>query len=518
MPSESASPPHFNTLPAGTRLAEFELRAIIGTGGFGIVYRAFDTALEREVAIKEYMPVALAMRQSGQLTVAQRSAGDADLFSVGLRSFVNEARLLARFDHPSLIKVYRFWEQYGTAYMVMPLYRGRTLKQACDAGEGPADEAALLRVVLPVLGSLEVLHSAGVYHRDVTPDNILLGDDGVPVLLDFGAARRVVGEQTQPLTSILKPRFAPIEQYADVSHLPQGPWTDLYSLGAVMRFVITGVAPIASAARAIDDQLAPLSGLEHARFGAPLRRAIDWSLALRPQQRPQSVAGFRDALEGRIEVPACKATLTVLDVDPSQWPVPTAAAVVASASPQRPPVPAEAAVDASPQETQNAPAGQAPPFAQSMSLAATAPELATPSRHWRWIGGAVVVVCLSMLSWLQQQTPPSMRAHAAAIAPPKASPAAEAPPSPPVADRTNNARRTTGAGGAHKTPAEPVRRAAAAAPAEAASPSQACGERVFLARALCLQRECAKPRFREHAHCVQMRNEMAERRERVAQP
>lgn len=450
-PRETAPSTHPHALPDGTRLAEFELRGVIGAGGFGIVYRAFDAALEREVAIKEYLPATLAARGSGH-TVAPRAAADADLFALGLRSFVKEARLLARFDHPSLVKVYRYWEQHGTAYMAMPLYHGRTLKQACAAGDGPADDAALLRVVLPVLGALEVLHEARVYHRDVSPDNILLGDDGVPVLLDFGAARRVVGEQTQPLTAILKPRFSPIEQYADVSHLPQGPWTDLYALGAVMRFCVTGLAPVSAAARAVDDQLAPLGGQQHARFSAPVRRAIDWALAVRPQQRPQDVASFRAALR-----------------------------------------------------TPSPPTG-----GEGRGEGAR-----------RWIGSAIVIVIVAVAGvvWLrptQEAVPASASAAAPAVSPAVAPRAvADAAESPPITERAGSADRT--ASGARKAAPEPVRRAVAA-PAEASHPSQACGKRVLLALARCVQRECARPRFRDHAQCVRMRAEMAERRERVALP
>jgi Protein kinase domain len=289
-------------LPAGTRVAEFEIRRVLGSGGFGIVYLAWDHALEREVALKEYMPGTLAGRGEG-LQISVRSQSTADTFALGLRSFINEARLLARFDHPSLVKVYRFWEDNGTAYMVMPYYQGRTLRQARRGMVVPPGEAACRRVLDGVLSALDALHREGVYHRDIAPDNILLGDDGLPVLLDFGAARHVLGDRTQALTSIMKPHYAPLEQYADANSMRQGPWTDLYALGGTMYFLITGQEPVAAASRALHDDQPRLAELRPRDCTAGFLAAIDWMLALKPPERPQSVQMLRDVLDGRIALP-----------------------------------------------------------------------------------------------------------------------------------------------------------------------------------------------------------------------
>jgi serine/threonine protein kinase len=189
--TEAASHLHPDTpsaLPVGARIAEFEIRGVLGSGGFGIVYLAWDQALEREVALKEYMPGTLAGR-GGDMSVSVRSQSMAETFALGLRSFVNEARMLARFDHPSLVKVYRFWEDNGTAYMVMPYYKGRTLRKVRAGMVLAPGEGACRKVLDALLSALEVLHKEGVFHRDIAPDNILIGDDGEPVLLDFGAAR-----------------------------------------------------------------------------------------------------------------------------------------------------------------------------------------------------------------------------------------------------------------------------------------------------------------------------------------
>jgi len=284
-----------NALPVGTRLDEFEIRSVIGEGGFGIVYRAFDHALEREVAIKEYMPSAMAARDA-TMHVSVLSQGHVETFTLGLRSFVNEARLLARFDHASLVKVHRFWEANGTAYMVMPYYRGRTLKALRKSLSATPSEAWLRGLVEPLLGALETLHREGVFHRDIAPDNILVCEDGPPVLLDFGAARRVISDQSQALTAILKPNFAPIEQYAETEGLRQGPWTDLYALGATLHFVITGTPPQPATARAMGAQVDRLASVARRGVSREFLRMVDWMMQPRPEDRPQSVAALRAAL------------------------------------------------------------------------------------------------------------------------------------------------------------------------------------------------------------------------------
>ena len=292
-----------DALPSGTRLGEFEIREVIGVGGFGIVYRAWDDALQRDVALKEYMPVSLAGR-GGSGGVTLRSRSHEENFALGLQSFVNEARLLARFDQPALVKVFRFWEGNGTAYMAMPLYKGRNLRQLRKASTPDTFDDAWTRALIePLLDALELMHDADVYHRDISPDNILWCDDNRPVLLDFGAARLVLGDRTQNVTAILKPQFAPIEQYAETQSMRQGPWTDLYALAGTCYFLLTGRAPLPATARVMGDELEPLARLAPPGCSPSLLRVLDWAMAVRPQDRPQSVAEFRDALAGRLAVP-----------------------------------------------------------------------------------------------------------------------------------------------------------------------------------------------------------------------
>ena len=282
-----------NALPIGTYVGEFELTSVLGEGGFGIVYLAWDHSLERRVALKEYMPSALSARV-GNTQVQVKSARHKDTFEAGLRSFVNEAKLLASFDHPSLVKVYRFWEANGTAYMVMPFYEGITLKDKLREMGAAPDEQWLMALLAPLTEALEVIHCASCFHRDIAPDNvILLGASQKPLLLDFGAARRVIGDMTQALTVILKPGYAPVEQYAEAPNMKQGAWTDVYALAASMHFAIMGRTPPPSVGRLMSDSYVPLEQSAGGRYSPGFLQAIDRALRVRPEDRTASIADLR---------------------------------------------------------------------------------------------------------------------------------------------------------------------------------------------------------------------------------
>ncbi|MFZ3290020.1 MAG: serine/threonine-protein kinase, partial [Telluria sp.] len=268
-----------NCLAIGTRLSDFEITGILGEGGFGIVYVAFDHALQRTVAIKEYMPGALAARGADQ-SVAVRAERHQETFEVGLRSFINEARLLAQFDHPSLVKVYRFWEQNRTAYTAMQYYDGRTVKNIVENSPELVTDAWCRLVFKQILEALEMLYTMNILHRDVSPDNIMVQASGDAVLLDFGSARQIIGDMTRGLTVILKPGYAPIEQYAGDASLEQGAWTDIYALSALMYFAIVREAPPTSIARMVKDPLTPLQGRALPGFSPQLLAAIDKGLAV----------------------------------------------------------------------------------------------------------------------------------------------------------------------------------------------------------------------------------------------
>lgn len=289
---------HVDALPVGARLGEFEILALLGVGGFGMVYKAFDHSLHRHVAIKEYMPAALAARAQGQ-QLSVRTSTDLQTFQAGLASFVEEARLLAQFDHPSLVKVFRFWEANNTAYMVMPLYQGMTLKQARAFMRKPPPEAWLRKLLWAVLDALRVLHENDTLHRDISPDNILVDKTGNPILIDFGAASEQVVRATRVLTGrrVIKEGYSPQEFY--LTGAEQSPASDLYSLGATFYHVITGSPPpesqrrLARVAEGEPDPYQPLAG----RFdGYPpgFLEAIDKAVRVMPKDRIQSAGDWLD--------------------------------------------------------------------------------------------------------------------------------------------------------------------------------------------------------------------------------
>jgi len=285
-------------LPTGHRLQEFVVQRVLGMGGYSVVYLAHDTRLDRRVALKEYLPATLAQRIStGE--VVHRLPRFAQAFDKGLQGFINEARMLGSFDHPSLVKVFRFWSENGTAYMVMPYYEGITLKKwLSDLGAAPS-EAWLRQLATPLADALNALHTEQCFHRDVAPDNILmlyerrgasyLEQAPHPVLLDFGAARRVIGDETQNLTAILKSGYSPVEQYDGEVSLRQGSWTDVYALCAVLYTAVTGKAPGSSIARLVRDEMASASELGRGRYSESFLAAIDAGLSVRPEQRPQTM-------------------------------------------------------------------------------------------------------------------------------------------------------------------------------------------------------------------------------------
>lgn len=288
-PADPQERPH--PLATGHRLDEFELLEVIGEGGFGIVYRAYDHSLQREVAIKEYMPSMLA-RRVGDDSVHVRSDRLTATFQAGLRSFINEARTLAQFSHPALVRVHRFWEANSTAYMAIQLYRGRTLRRLAEEEPSRITEAWLLGMLGPLLGALETLHRSQCFHRDIAPDNIFIQQDDLPVLLDFGAARKSIADLVDEVAVMVKSGYSPIEQYADDNTLLQGAWTDLYALGAVLYRAVTGNPPPSAVVRSVQDAYVPLSSLGRGDLSPAFCAAVDHTLAVHSKDRTQTVAAF----------------------------------------------------------------------------------------------------------------------------------------------------------------------------------------------------------------------------------
>ncbi|MCK5876505.1 MAG: protein kinase [Candidatus Marithrix sp.] len=285
---------HRNALPQGFKLFEYEIQYVLGKpGGFGITYLAIDTHLRQSVAIKEYLPSDFAIRE-GRSTVYVKSSSYDESFQWGLKCFIEEAQVLAKFNHHNIVRVSRFFELNGTAYMVMEYQDGQSLTEFLKQ-QRVLTEEELKTIVVPLLNGLEEIHHAGVLHRDIKPNNIYLRDDNTPVLLDFGSARFAIGQKTRSVTSIVTPGYAPLEQY-DNEIKDQGPWTDIYALGAVMYNAITGESPPAATRRVMKDPMIPAVKVGAGRYSRSLLLSIDWALQLSEEDRPQTVDQWREKM------------------------------------------------------------------------------------------------------------------------------------------------------------------------------------------------------------------------------
>ena len=323
-----------SAMPNGTRLGEFEITGVIGEGGFGIVYSARDSSLDRVVAIKEYLPSAFASRTTAG-TVQVRSQEHSKTFDAGLASFINEARMLAKFSHPGLVEVFRFWEGNGTAYMAMRYYRGVTLREMLRTNPQIVTEQWLCETLDPILLALQELHNEKCYHRDIAPDNILVLPNGRSVLMDFGAARRIIGGMTRALTTVLKPGYAPIEQYSDDGSMAQGAWTDIYAVGGVLYHAMTGKVPVQAISRMMNDPLKPVASAARAEFSPNLSAVVMRCLAVMPENRYQSVDELRTGL-GWVTTPVSSTVIfqRTAVVTPTPPPPPPAPAHIIPTLPQ----------------------------------------------------------------------------------------------------------------------------------------------------------------------------------------
>ncbi|MEN9501347.1 MAG: hypothetical protein RI964_632 [Pseudomonadota bacterium] len=308
LPSE-----HYQALPIGTVLAEYELQQVLGCGGFGIAYLAYDALLDQHVVIKEYLPAQHATRISGKTVIPVHSKAEAT-FKWGLSRFLDEAKALAAFrQHPHIVSVLRYFEANNTAYMVMEFLGEVSLQdylhQKCTLTPVELDV-----LIFPLLDALAYVHAAGVIHRDVKPSNILL-HHRQPILIDFGAARQALSGKTQNLTEVISQGYSPPEQYCSTG-VTQGAWTDIYALAGVLYRCVTGVEPIEATARLVHDALPRLAADEglRAQYAPALLAAIDWGLQLKVEDRPQTIAVWRDSLLAE----------PLVNVVPPSQPAPTA--------------------------------------------------------------------------------------------------------------------------------------------------------------------------------------------------
>ena len=287
-------------LPVGTELAgDYRIQKVLGAGGFGITYLAEETPLNRGVAIKEYFPSDFAARE-GTTLVRSKSRGLEEDYKWGLERFIEEAQALATFDHANIVRVYRYFRQNNTGYMVLKLEHGMSFKAWLGTlGRKPSQDE-LDAIARPLLDALELIHARSFLHRDIAPDNIIIRPDGSPVLIDFGSARREVASHLSTLSVLVKPGYSPAEQYAQDGKR-QGPWTDIYALAATLYHAVVGKRPSDSPARMQRDDLALAMASAQGSYRKGFLKAIDAALQLAIEARPQSIAAWRPML---LELPA----------------------------------------------------------------------------------------------------------------------------------------------------------------------------------------------------------------------
>lgn len=282
-------------LKGGTSLAgDFRIERVLGAGGFGITYLARDLVLDRAVTIKEYFPVDFAAR-GGSNDAVPRSQESAADYQWGLDRFIEEAKTLAQFDHRNIVKVFRYFQENSTAYMVLQFEEGRSLKAWLKSlGRAPR-QGELDAIIAPLLEALSTIHAADFLHRDIAPDNIIIRTDGSPVLIDFGSARGDIARHSRTVSALVKPGYSPYEQYSETGS-QQGPWTDIYALGATLYHVCTGKRPPDSPSRVVKDSYVSVHEAAVGAYRPRFLDAIDAALVLDIDRRPQSVAQWRGQL------------------------------------------------------------------------------------------------------------------------------------------------------------------------------------------------------------------------------
>jgi serine/threonine protein kinase len=283
---------HPDALPAGSVLLEYRINAALSADGFGITYFARDSVRQKDVVIREYFPPDLAQRSTDGFV---KPIGDETRanYEKGLAQSMAEARTLARIVHPNIVRIDRHFEANGTAYVVRDYEAGESLARLFTRTPHP-DEATLKAILRPLLDGLEAVHDADVLHRDIKPGTIFLRDEGSPVLLDFGASRLARQEAIQDITPVLTSGYVPLEQYVRSGR--QGPWSDLYSLAAVLYWTVTGEDPPAAVSRTRMDNVAKTLNAARVWYSGPFIEAIHWALTLEEDRRPRNVAEWRSAL------------------------------------------------------------------------------------------------------------------------------------------------------------------------------------------------------------------------------
>lgn len=300
-------------LEPGTMLRQYRIESVIGQGGFGITYLAFDTDLQRRVAIKECYPRDFVSRDG--TTVVPTGASESKDFDWALGKFVDEATTLARFKHPGIVQVLQIIkDENQSAYIVLEFVEGQSFDQWLKSMPGPPDEESLKKIIEPLLDALEVVHDNNIAHRDIAPDNIYIRQDGSAVLLDFGAAKQTLGQHSRTLNLVVKDGYSAPEQYYAEGR--QGPWTDVYAFAASLYRAVSGKRPTDAMARldAINndepDPLEPLENFAPSGYSVGFLKAISDGMAPQTKARPQSLRSWRASILGQTGQSPYKASQT----------------------------------------------------------------------------------------------------------------------------------------------------------------------------------------------------------------
>jgi len=294
-----------DVLPQGFVLHWYEVKSVLGRGAFGVTYLARDKNLDQMVAIKEYFPNEFSTRETGY-TVHPMTTKSKEMYEWGLNRFIREARTLAKFKHPNIVRVLSVFENNNTAYMVMEYEQGIELSKLYKQ-KSVFSQQELLDIFLPIMEGLKFVHDAGFIHRDIKPSNIYIRKDSSPVLIDFGSARQVSGAPTRALTSLVTYGYAPFEQYNE-SEDKQGPWTDVYALGASLYYGLTKKLPVEALTRGSSllstgiDPYKPLSVTLEGQYSASFLRTIDHALLFHANERPQDILEWTNMLTGKVDV------------------------------------------------------------------------------------------------------------------------------------------------------------------------------------------------------------------------
>lgn len=304
---------NLTALPDATVLAgDFRIERVLGAGGFGITYLAEERTLARRVTIKEYFPTDFAARD-GTARVQPRGPDCAADYRWGLDRFIDEAKTLARFDHPNIVRVHRYFRANNTGYMVLGFEEGKSLKAWLKGLRRAPRQHELDRIVGPLLDALTLVHADDYLHRDIAPDNIIVRPDGTPVLIDFGSARGDMAQHSKTVSALVKPGYSPYEQYA-TSGRQQGPWTDIYSLAATLYHAVTGKRPPDAPSRMVADEIVPARDAALSSYRPGFLAAIDQALSLDINARPRTIADWRATLlaaQEKVVEPAAPAVAIV---------------------------------------------------------------------------------------------------------------------------------------------------------------------------------------------------------------